>query len=105
MMTSFSEYLKPGNKGHLIGIGGVSMSPLAEVLSGMGLVIKGSDMRDSEKVESLRRKGIEVNIGHRAENIDSDTDFVVRTAAVHDENVEIMAARSMGIPVFERTQA
>ena len=65
MMTSFSEYLKPGNKGHLIGIGGVSMSPLAEVLSGMGLVIKGSDMRDSEKVESLRRKGIEVNIGHR----------------------------------------
>lgn len=105
MMTSFSEYLKPGNKGHLIGIGGVSMSPLAEVLSGMGLVIKGSDMRDSEKVESLRRKGIDVNIGHRAENIDSDTDFVVRTAAVHDENVEIMAARSMGIPVFERTQA
>ena len=49
MMTSFSEYLKPGNKGHLIGIGGVSMSPLAEVLSGMGLVIKGSDMRDSRK--------------------------------------------------------
>lgn len=104
-MASFSDYMQPGRKGHLIGIGGVSMSPLAEVLSGMGMIIRGSDMRNSEKVENLRRKGIEIDIGHSPDNIDEDTDFVVRTAAVHDENPEIVAARRMGIPVFERTQA
>jgi UDP-N-acetylmuramate--alanine ligase len=104
-MTSFSEYLRPGAKGHLIGIGGVSMSPLAEVLSGMGLVIRGSDMNESDKVLSLRRKGIEVCIGHDAANIAPDAEFVVRTAAVHDDNVEIVEAHRRGIPVFERTQA
>ena len=104
-MTSFSDYLRPGAKGHLIGIGGVSMSPLAEVLSGMGLVIRGSDMNESDKVLSLRRKGIEVCIGHDAANIAPDAEFVVRTAAVHDDNVEIVEAHRRGIPVFERTQA
>lgn len=104
-MGSFSNYLLPGKKGHLIGIGGVSMSPLAEVLSGMGLVIRGSDLHESDKVEALRKKGISINIGHSADNVDEDTDFVVRTAAVHDENAEIVAAHRMGIPVFERTQA
>ena len=94
------QYLLPGKQVHLIGIGGVSMSPLAEVLLGMGIVIRGSDMRESEKVESLRKKGIEVEIGHSADNIDEDTDFIVRTAAVHDENPEIVAARKMGIPVY-----
>ena len=99
-MASFSDYIKPGQKGHLIGIGGVSMSPLAEVLSGMGLCIRGSDMGESEKVKALRAKGIEVAVGHSADNIRPDPDFVVRTAAVHDDNVEIMAARALGIPVF-----
>ncbi len=104
-MSDFTEYLKPGKRGYLIGIGGVSMSPLAEVLQGAQLVITGSDMSDSTKVEQLRKLGIRVNIGHRAENITSDIDFVVRTAAVHDDNVEIVRARELGIPVFERTQA
>lgn len=104
-MTGFEKYLTPGSKGHLIGIGGVSMSPLAEVLAGMGVVIHGSDMNESEKTEHLRSLGIDVKIGHRAENLDADTDFVVRTAAVHDENPEIKAAHEKGIPVFERTQA
>ena len=104
-MALFDEYLSGGRKGYLIGIGGVSMAPLAEVLSGMGLSIAGSDMQESEKVSELRRLGIHVNIGHRAENILPEYEFVVRTAAVHDENPEIMAARALGIPVFERTQA
>lgn len=104
-MTGFEKYLVPGVKGHLIGIGGVSMAPLAEVLSGMGLVIKGSDMNESEKTEHVRSLGIDVCIGHRAENLDEDVSFVVRTAAVHDENPEIVAAKARGIPVFERTQA
>ena len=104
-MKDFSGYMKQGRRGHLIGVGGVSMSPLAEVLTGMGLVIRGSDMRDGENVARLRDRGIEVRIGHRAENITSDLDFVVRTAAVHDDNPEVAAAHSLGIPVFERTEA
>lgn len=104
-MTGFEKYLVPGIKGHLIGIGGVSMSPLAEVLKDMGLEICGSDMNESEKTEHLRSLGIKVNIGHRPENIDEDVSFIVRTAAVHDDNPEIMAAKMRGLPVFERTQA
>lgn len=104
-MTGFEEYLTPGKKGYLIGIGGVSMSPLAEVLSGMGLVISGSDMNESEKTAHLRSLNITVHIGHAAENLKGGADFVVRTAAVHDDNPEIIAAHEKGIPVFERTQA
>ena len=104
-MTSFDNYLAPGKRGHLIGVGGVSMSPLAEVLAGMGLYINGSDMSDGVNVQSLREKGITVDIGHKEENITPDLDFVVRTAAVRDDNPEIVAAKKLGIPVFERTQA
>jgi len=104
-MTGFEKYLVPTKKGHLIGIGGVSMSPLAEVLNGMGLIISGSDMNESEKTEHLRSMGVSVKIGHSADNLSDDTDFVVRTAAVHDDNPEIIAAHEKGIPVFERTQA
>ena len=104
-MAEFDNFLSPGRRGHLIGIGGVSMSSLAEVLAGMGLNITGSDMNDGANVEALRRKGIPVLIGHNTENITDDVEFVVRTAAVHDDNPEIQTARAKGIPVFERTQA
>ena len=101
-MADFQDYLRPGMRGHLIGIGGVSMAPLAEVLAGMGLVIDGSDMAESEKTEHLRSLGIEVKIGHRAMNVAPDIQFVIRTAAVRDDNCEIVEARARGIPVFER---
>lgn len=104
-MTEFSKYLSPGRKGHLIGIGGVSMSSLAEVLCGMGIVVTGSDMNNGPNLKSLIERGIPVALGHRAENIGEDVDFVVRTAAVHDDNPEIIRAHERGIPVFERTQA
>ncbi len=104
-MMDFNDYLWPGRKGHMVGIGGVSMSSLAEVLAGMGLLISGSDMNESKNVRNLRALGIPVTIGHAAENVADDLDFVVRTAAVHDENPEIVAARAKGIPIFERTQA
>lgn len=104
-MNDFSKYMTAGTRGYLIGIGGVSMSPLAEVLSGMGLSVTGSDMNEGDNVCSLREKGISVNIGHRAENITDDISFVVRTAAVHDDNPEIMEAHRKGIPVYERTEA
>ena len=99
-----NSYLVPGKRVHLAGIGGVSMSPLAEVLHSMGLSVQGSDMNDSPAVEHLRALGIPVAIGHAADNL-GDADFVVRTAAIHDDNPEISGAVARGIPVFERAQA
>ena len=99
-----NSYLVPGKRAHLAGIGGVSMSPLAEVLHSMGLSVQGSDMNDSPAVEHLRALGIPVVIGHAADNL-GDADFVVRTAAIHDDNPEISGAVARGIPVFERAQA
>ena len=98
------DYLVPGKRVHLVGIGGVSMCPLAEVLRGMGLTVQGSDMTESDTVKHLRSMGIQVAIGHNAENL-GDCDFVVRTAAVHDSNPEIAGAVARGIPVYERAQA
>ena len=98
------DYLTPGRKAHLIGIGGVSMSPLAEVLHKAGIQITGSDMSDSATVEHLRSLGIPVAIGHRAENV-RGADLIIRTAAVHDDNPEIVEAHALNIPVFERAQA
>ncbi len=99
-----SSYLVPGKCAHLAGIGGVSMSPLAEVLHGMGLRVQGSDMNESPAVAHLRALGIQVAVGHAAENL-GDCDFVIRTAAIHDDNPEISGAVTRGIPVFERAQA
>ena len=104
-MTEFDNYLSPGRRGHLIGIGGVSMSSLADVLWGMGIAVSGSDMNQNKNVRGLTEKGIPVSIGHKAENITREIEFVVRTAAVHDDNPEIIRAHALGIPVFERTQA
>ena len=98
------DYIVPGKRAHLVGIGGVSMCPLAEVLAGKGLLVQGSDMTDSDSVKHLRAKGIPVAIGHNAENL-GDCDFVIRTAAVHDGNPEIAGAIARGIPVYERAQA
>ena len=99
-----SDYLLPGKRAHLAGIGGVSMCPLAEVLLGMGLQVQGSDMNESETVRHLRSLGIPVAIGHNAENL-GGCDLVIRTAAVHDGNPEIAGAVARGIPVYERAQA
>ncbi len=97
-------YLAPGRRAHLVGIGGVSMAPLAEVLHGQGMVITGSDARESATVEHLRSLGIPIYIGHSAENL-GEAELVIRTAACHDDNPEISGARARGIPVFERAQA
>ncbi len=102
--ANIHDYIAPGRRAHLAGIGGVSMSPLAEVLHKMGMVITGSDMHESATVDHLRSLGIPVSIGHRAENV-GDAELVIRTAAIHDDNPEIAAARARGIPVFERAQA
>ncbi len=99
-----APYLKPGLHVHLVGIGGVSMRPLGLVLKGMGMVVTGSDMSASVSTEELEEHGIPVAIGHHAENIEGAA-CIIRTAAAHNDNPEIAAARAAGIPVFERAQA
>ena len=101
---TIQNYIRPGNHVHLVGIGGVSMRPLGLVLQGMGLLVTGSDMNSSVSTDELIAKGIRVSIGHRAENI-AGACCVIRTAAAHNDNPEIAAARAAGIPVFERAQA
>ena len=99
-----AEFLKPGKRVHMVGIGGVSMRPLALVLKDRGITVTGSDMNASASTDELEAHGISVAIGHRGENI-VGADCIVRTAAAHNDNPEIAAARAAGIPVFERAQA
>lgn len=103
-MLELKEYIKPGVTAFLVGIGGVSMCALADMLKRRGVLVRGSDIRESENVQRLRREGIEVIIGHAADNI-KGASLVIRTAAAHDDNPEVSAARSAGIPVYERAEA
>ena len=104
MDLKIQDYICPGKRAHLVGVGGVSMSPLAQVLHGAGVIVTGSDMHESAEVAHLRALGIPVTIGHLPQSV-AGADCVIRTAAVHDDNPEIAAARAAGIPVFERAQA
>lgn len=103
-VAELKEYLTAGRHVHLIGIGGVSMFPLAEVLKRIGMIVTGSDSHENANVDHLITQGIDVHLGHRSENV-RGADLVIRTAAVHDDNPEIQAAHAAGIPVFERGQA
>ncbi len=98
------QYIAPGKHVHLVGIGGVSMRPLGLVLKGMGMLVTGSDMNASVSTDELIANGIHVAIGHQAKNV-IGADCIIRTAAAHNDNPEIAAARNYGIPVFERAQA
>jgi UDP-N-acetylmuramate--alanine ligase len=104
MNLQINDYIRPGKRAHLVGVGGVSMAPLAEVLHGAGIHVTGSDLHDSATVRHLRELGIPVTIGHLPQSV-AGADCVIRTAAVHNDNPEIAAALSSGIPVFERAQA
>ena len=84
-----------------IGIGGISMSALAVILKNDGFSVCGSDFKESDMTADLRRQGIDVSIGHSADNI-GDVSLVVYTAAIQESNPELVKARSMDIPVIER---
>lgn len=87
---------------HFIGIGGISMSGLAELLHTKGFTVSGSDAKDSKIIERLRQLGITIFIGQKAENISSQIDLVVYTAAVKPENVEYQAVLKHNIPMLDR---
>ena len=89
---------------YFIGIGGISMSGLAEILFDEGFQVMGSDMKKSELTDRLEQKGIKVEYGQRASNIPADTQVVVYTAAIHPDNPEFVAAKEMGIPMLARAE-
>ena len=88
---------------HFVGIGGIGMSGIAEVLHNLGYAVSGSDSRESENTRHLASLGIPVVIGHQAENI-GRANVVVRSSAVAQDNVEVAAARAELIPVIQRAE-
>ena len=87
---------------HMIGIGGVSMSGIADILLNMGFKVSGSDMNRSTVTDRLEKQGINVVIGHFAENVHS-SDIVVYTAAIKPDNSEIVEAKNLGLELIERS--
>ena len=89
---------------HFIGIGGISMSGLAQILRKEGFTISGSDSKRSPLTEQLEAIGCLIRYGQREENITNDIDAVVYTAAIHPDNPEYARACAMGIPMLSRAQ-
>jgi UDP-N-acetylmuramate--alanine ligase len=88
---------------HFVGIGGIGMSGIAEVLCNLGYTVQGSDAADNANVARLREKGMTVSVGHRAENV-AGADVVVVSTAIKRDNPELMAARAQRIPVVRRAE-
>jgi UDP-N-acetylmuramate--alanine ligase len=88
---------------HFVGIGGIGMSGIAEVLHNLGHKVQGSDQSDSANVQRLRDKGIEVFIGHSAANL-GETEVLVVSTAIRKENPELVAARERLIPIVRRAE-
>ncbi|QEK11072.1 UDP-N-acetylmuramate--L-alanine ligase [Crassaminicella thermophila] len=88
---------------HFIGIGGISMSAIAEVLLTFGYNVSGSDMKSSKITEKLLKKGAKIFIGHHEDNLHS-CDLVVYTAAVKEDNPELQKANKLNIPVISRAE-
>ena len=89
---------------YFMGIGGISMSGLAEILLDQGFSISGSDMKESALTKQLEGKGVKVYYGQVSENITSDIDLVVYTAAIREDNEEWQAAKNANIPMITRAQ-
>ena len=97
------DFHKPENI-HFIGIGGISMSGLAEILIDEGFTVSGSDSHESELTDHLAAKGARIACGQSADNIVDGIDVVVYTAAVHPDNPEFAAARDKGLPMLSRAE-
>ncbi len=89
---------------YFVGIGGISMSGLAEILRSRGFAVSGSDRQESAVTKKLTAQGIKVYYGQRQENITSDIDLAVFTSAIHPDNPEYIAVQNLGIPMLTRAQ-
>jgi UDP-N-acetylmuramate--alanine ligase len=88
---------------HFVGIGGIGMSGIAEVLLNLGYTVTGSDVAEGGNVKRLRDKGVRIAIGHRSDNIDG-ADVVVVSSAIKQDNPELVAARAKRLPVVRRAE-
>jgi UDP-N-acetylmuramate--alanine ligase len=88
---------------HFVGIGGIGMSGIAEILHNQGYKVRGSDSAENPNVQRLRKMGIEVEVGQRAENL-RDAAVVVISSAIKKGNPELAAARARGLPVVRRAE-
>jgi UDP-N-acetylmuramate--alanine ligase len=88
---------------HFVGIGGIGMSGIAEVLNNLGYTVRGSDVAESANVKRLRDKGIAVKVGHAADNV-AGAGVMVVSSAIRRDNPELMAARAQRIPVVRRAE-
>jgi len=88
---------------HFVGIGGIGMSGIAEILHSLNYSVRGSDLTDNANVKRLRAMGIPIEIGHRAENL-ADAEVIVISSAVKSDNPELVAARSRLLPVVRRAE-
>jgi UDP-N-acetylmuramate--alanine ligase len=88
---------------HFVGIGGIGMSAIAEVLNALGFEIQGSDINESDNVKRLQSKGVLVHIGHERTNIEG-VSYVVISSDVKSNNIEVIAAQESGIPVISRAE-
>ena len=88
---------------HFVGIGGIGMSGIAEILHNLGYKVQGSDQSDNANVKRLRDKGIAIFIGHKAENVAS-ANVVVISSAVKRDNAEVVAAREAFLPIVRRAE-
>lgn len=98
-----SDILKGKKHIHFIGIGGSGMYPLAQILHSQGYYLTGSDNNETETLDAVRKMGIPVFLGQRAENIEG-ADLIVHTAAIMSDNPELIAAKASGVPVLERSE-
>lgn len=89
---------------HFTGIGGISMSALAEIMLSRGFTVTGSDSRKSEITDHLESLGATVYYGQKSQNVAEDTEVLIYTAAVKEDNPELVAARQFGIPLLTRAQ-
>jgi UDP-N-acetylmuramate--alanine ligase len=99
-MRSLPESIGPL---HFVGVGGIGMSGIAEVLHNLGYRVQGSDLADSANTRRLTQLGIPVRIGHAAENLDA-AEVVVISSAVKSDNPEVLAARARRLPVVRRAE-
>lgn len=97
------DFQKPSRM-HFIGIGGISMSALAEFMQHRGFQVSGSDLKCTPITTRLSELGVSISYEQCASNVTSDCSFVVYTAAVHPDNPEMVRARELGLPVLERKE-
>src|SRR2546421_9803084 len=88
---------------HFVGIGGIGMSGIAEVLINLGYAVQGSDASDSANVKRLREKGAQISIGHSAAAL-GDAAVVVVSTAIKRDNTELITARAKRLPVVRRAE-